>query len=165
MQQIKPIVSSLFLISIFAASWACGRGASYPTLDDIEEAFSRPEFVSQGDGWAEARRRKLIAHWLRLREYAISFDEKPFEDKLIPQKYRNVTLIAEAQSNPKGETKTVTLSLYAMGAKKGVDLQAEQKKCDKVLFDVLSKIQNFSKVNFLMTESCIGLTAQPTKAK
>lgn len=165
MQRTERIVFSIFFFAILAVFWACGRGASYPTLHDIEEAFSRPEFVSQGDGWAEARRRKLIAHWLRLREYSISFDEKPFEDKLIPQKYRNVTLIAEPVSKPKGETHNVTLSLYAMGAKKGMDLQVEQKKCDKVLFDVLSRIQNFSKVNFLMTESCIGLTAQPTKAK
>lgn len=136
-------------------------------LDFLQKTFARAEYIATGDGWAEARRRRLLERYLQRSGFAVSAVQQRFHDGRRETKYRQVVLHAERSPRSNlGKKRTVTLALLPpeRGAE-AVDFALRQRECDQVLFSILAKLSEFHSLDFVSSPSCLGLTAQTNTRK
>lgn len=159
-------------LPIVCTALAFGHCAGAPAgLESIEARFLKPEFLSNGDGWAEARRRSAIKTYLRTAR--IPFEEMQYLKADKPgDKYRR-TMIAltngEGQKPALGKVLRITLALTPTNTS---DWRAvgpsRQQACDRTLFAALSRlpelIRRYRKITLTMDEVCYeeSLTARLT---
>lgn len=109
-------------------------------LTDLQYSFRKPEYLASNDGWAEARRRRLLGKYLTAQRI-------PYSETTVPLrgKYNRVSL----HTGPRGAmARKVTLSLTPQAAQGGA-----QARCDQLLFALLEK--KAAHLDFIMTDSCI----------
>ena len=136
----------LFLPLILVLLAACHEQRLTP--EKLGQIFSRREYVTSGDGWAEARRRALLKVYLR--QSNIPYNEVPQAIIDRPHdKYRITSVIVPpVASRTGGNPFTATLSLSREG---------NQQACDEKLIAVINKLPELRQrgnVVFSMDERC-----------
>ncbi|HRP68419.1 MAG TPA: hypothetical protein PLY93_02715 [Turneriella sp.] len=150
-------------IGVFIACGILGCVPSKLTHPDLTRYFAKAEYIpSKGigaDGWAYARRRRLLKRYLQALH--IDFIEK---DRVAPtpqNKYRDIVLAVSG----KGDKKImVTLALQAHTSGNPTDeFIKAQHECDTYLFTFLSTLEQrllrWESIEFTQTETCNRLTA------
>lgn len=147
--------------------WLLSCAPSQVGLDSLQKNFARAEYIATGDGWAEARRRRLLERYLQQSGFVVSAEQQRFSDNRRESKYRQVVLHAQRPAHGNaGKKLTLTLSLLppAQGAL-SADFAARQRECDRSLFSVLSDLAQFTALDFVSSPSCLGLTTQTGAGK
>jgi len=144
--------SALLVIALTVLlSPACGRAAS-DDLARMREAFQRPEYQSGHDGWGAARRRRLLAQFLRERAIAFHFVTESAGLRNAADKYRRVQIVTGHRQPQSARIKYLTYVLDATAA----DADGlNQRACDRALFDGLAELDG-------ETEYALHLLMQPT---
>lgn len=130
-------MKAFFAILPFAY-FACSLPAV--SISDLKSAFVRPEYIASNDGWAEARRRRLLKKYLQARGIPFSESTAPLRGK-----YNRVTLHA---GDRRVKARRVTLSLPP-----GPGVAVAQATCDKKFFSQLEA--EIRSVDFVMTHECV----------
>ncbi|HNJ64707.1 MAG TPA: hypothetical protein PKW28_02360 [Turneriella sp.] len=131
-------------------------------MSDLAKKITESEYTPSGDGWAEARRRRLVTRYLEARGFQVRAVQRPHDDGRPASKYRQADLVAQRGAvTPEGRRARATLSLL-LPEKLPVssDFVKRQKQCDSVLLSVLEKAAEFSQVELVSSPVCFGLTAQ-----
>ena len=108
-------------------------------LARLEHFYAKAEYISSGDGWAEARRRTLLKEYLR--KNGIPFEELQSE-KAGPgrDKYKNVTITLPGAAENATDY-VVTLALLPVQKNESRDSTiARQLQCDKTLLGALRQL-------------------------
>lgn len=135
--------------------------------DDIASALARTEYFPSGDGWAEARRRRMVTRYLESAGFHVTALQHAPGDGRLESKYRQVSLLAQ-RSGEQAEKKrtTVTLALLVPETQAAAgDFAARQRACDSVLLALLREQAQFSRVELVTSAVCFGLTAQRAAQK
>ena len=140
-------------------------------IAQLKQSFAKPEYLANGDGWAEARRRSLLKDYLRTN--AISFHEMQQAKPDAPHdKYKQVTIaVSGSQGEVKGDY-PLTLALVPDQADqwRATGLFRQQ-QCDAVFFAALERLavlrQRHQRVLLTMDRLCHveRLTARLDAAK
>ncbi|GAB4427625.1 MAG: hypothetical protein OHK0011_09590 [Turneriella sp.] len=148
----------LFLLSSLALACS-GKGVS---LHDLETYLNRPEYTPSGDGWAEARRRRLVTRYLGQSGFQVRAVQRPYADGRAGTKYRQVDLLAESGQAAGSSTRMkVTLALVLpQKFRDADDLMTRQKQCDRILLSFLRKAAEYRQMELVTAPVCFGLTAQ-----
>lgn len=144
-------------------------------LGGLRSLFSRPEYISTGDGWAEARRRRLLASWLQNRGF-----KTRWESHIIPErpndKYRHTSIFAEIGKNRSeqsdGARNSCRASLSLIKSDRSMpqqDFSLKQRHCDEVLFRLLAETgagkSVCSEIEFSMDTVCFADRLTPQVAE
>lgn len=127
----------LSVILLFLFSHCAARDVG---IAQLQQTFSRAEYLANGDGWAEARRRSLLKDYLRAA--AMPFHEMQQAKPGAPNdKYKQVTIVVPGSSESTDGDFSVTLALVPDQAdqwrKSGF---IRQQQCDAVLFSALERL-------------------------
>lgn len=157
----------LFFYSLIIFSSCTAQPAD---LARLEHFFAKAEYISSGDGWAEARRRTLMKEYLR--NSSVPFEELQQDIAgAKPGKYKNVT-IALPGSAENATDYLVTLSLLPAQKDEGRHTAiARQRQCDRTLFGALKQLAElrlrYRRILLTMDSGCHveGLTGRLGTAK
>ncbi len=106
----------------------------------MEHLFGRPEYLANGDGWAEARRRMLLKD--HLRATAVPFHENQQAKPGAPgDKYKRVIIAVPGSGENTDGDYAVTLALVPDQADSWRQTGLlRQRQCDAVLFTALEQL-------------------------
>lgn len=139
-------------------------------LARLEHFFAKAEYISNGDGWAEARRRTLLKEYLR--KSGIPYEELQ-RDKAGTErdKYKNVTIALPGSAENTTDYR-VTLALVPAQKDEARHTAVErQRQCDKTLFGALRQLaelrSGYRRILLTMDSACHaeGLTGRVGAAK
>ena len=144
---------SFFVLGLFLFTHQCGGRAV--DLKSLQAHFSKPEYLPSGDGWAEARRRRLLKEHFRRSD--ISIDEwQVNKPGAASDKYKLVHLGIAGRGATDLKV-TYALQPNETGGVRAVQAGLHQ-KCDAALFDALSGIDilraRYRKVWLTMDSTC-----------
>jgi hypothetical protein len=148
----------LFLLP-FVILACSGKSVSF---SDLAKKFNRPEYTPSGDGWAEARRRRLVTRYLEQVGFLVRFVQRPYATRRGESKYRQVDLVA-SRGDPMaaGAAEKATLALVLPEERTNSHNFAQrQKECDRHLLSVLQNAEQYRKLELVTAPVCFGLTAQ-----
>lgn len=131
---------------------ACGRAAS-DDLTQMREAFQRPEYQGGHDGWGAARRRRLLAQFLRGRGIAFHFVTEPAGLRNAADKYRRVQ-IETVQS--RADTTRIKYLTYVLDGTTPDGDGLKQQACDRAFFEGLAELDRGKEyvLHLLMQPTC-----------
>lgn len=158
---------SKFFSVVLLCLYACTHTGN--NLEEIRQHFQRPEYIPTkglgADGWAYARRRRILERYFKKIHLEYKIKEKDIP--LKADKYRNPILFLKGTG-----TQEIQLTLALFVTEKGIPsamFQRLQAECDKHLFGLLSDFiahpSKWSKVELSQTKSCNHLTAHTTTQK
>jgi hypothetical protein len=157
----------IFCLVSFVSTFTFCSSPQY-NLAALKKLFSTEPYIptwgGQGDGWPEARRRKLIGHYLDNMGVKYRFRQDPIRSNSAAQKYKRVTI--ELKGRGRKPIRSTTLALIPTPPEASrVPLARRQRQCDIILFSDLLNLEQylteFSQIDLAMTDNCIGLTPQP----
>jgi hypothetical protein len=146
----------LLVVLVFAC---CGRPM---TAQELADWLMRPEYMPSGDGWAEARRRRLVTRYLGQMGFQVRAVQRPYSDGRIATKYRQVDLVASrGEPTAAGAAEKATLALVLPEERTSSHNFAQrQKECDRHLLSVLQNAEQYRRLELVTAPVCFGLTAQ-----
>ncbi|MCX7633529.1 MAG: hypothetical protein N2Z22_09390 [Turneriella sp.] len=139
--------------------WGCL--AREITLETVKYKFGHGEYQPSGDGWAEARRRRLLRRFLEQQGFAVREEQQELPASFGKTKYRRVDLHARRKNKtgPSGKSWHATYVLLLAPDTERAALRKRQEECDRRLFAVLDQLASLETIALLATEECLGLTA------
>jgi hypothetical protein len=116
----------------------CGPLAS-PSLNDLEQVLVKAEFQPDPDGWAAARRRRLLRQYFLGLGRTIITESEPLKRMHPADKYRSTHLLVSARRvhGPSPQLRSIT---YALIAPTGASALEQQRECDARLFKELRAV-------------------------
>jgi len=146
---------------ILISCGACVRTASTPT--ELQNLFTRPEYIANGDGWAEARRRRAIEVFFEKQNRRVSTRQYDLPYLAASAKYKGTALSVIGEGN--AAPLRLTYALFFSAARERSEYQSRQFQCDQIFGTVLSALpellRRHRQIDFAMTDSCLRLTASP----
>lgn len=120
------------------------------------------QYTPSGDGWSEARRRRLLTRYLEQAGFQVRAVQRPFADGRPDTKYQQVDLLAQRSGIKKssGGVKATFALLRPEKLSAEKAFAQQQKKCDKILLSVLASAAQYSQLELVTAPVCFGLTAQ-----
>lgn len=147
----------LFYCGVVVFSVGCTRAVA------LQDLFTRPEYIANGDGWAEARRRRAIEMFLQRQHHSVSIRQFDLPHLPANSKYKGTVLAVAGEGS--AAPLVVTYALYFHGTSAKHEYQNRQVECDRTLAAALASLaellQRHRQVDFAMTDSCLRLTASP----
>lgn len=146
-----------FLVFVLVA--CTHRGVSFK---ETAACISLRQYIPSGDGWPEARRRRLVTRYLEQAGFEVRAVVRPFTDGRADTKYRQVDLVAQRVNLTK-KARSVKATLALLRSEKlsaGEAFAERQKACDSILLQVLAGAADYSRLELVTAPVCFGLTAQ-----
>jgi len=131
-------------------------------LLDLAQKLAAPEYAPSGDGWAEARRRRLVTRYLGALGFEIRAVQHRYTDGRQGSKYRLVDLFAERGAK-RQESRRLRATLALLVPEKlpvSAEFIKRQQECDRLLLSLLEKAAEFSRIELVTAPVCLGLTTQ-----
>jgi hypothetical protein len=146
--------------ALFCLVLAC-KSQGLPFFD-LEKKITKPEYTPSGDGWAEARRRRLVTRYLEALGFEVRAVQHRYSDGRKGSKYRLVDLFAERGAE-RQESRRLRATLALLVPEKlpvSAEFIKRQQECDRVLLSLLKKATEFNQIELVTSPVCLGLTTQ-----